>query len=178
MNTLILHGWGGSDASHWQSYLACRLAQDYGTVSFPSLLDKDLPKKDIWVKQVTDGFLRFKADVVVCHSLGCTLWLHLCLEQKAQRVKKLILVAPPSLTCNIPELASFFPLTLPSDVYAKEVILITSTNDIYMTTDEADDMAKALGARHIVLKDAGHINADSGYGNWDEIVDLVKESRI
>ncbi len=174
MRTLILHGWGGSDTPHWQSYLACKLAQDYGTVSFVPLKDKDMPKKDIWMKQIEDEFLQFRADVVVCHSLGNTLWFHLCLEKKAQRVKKLILVAPPSLTCKVPEIKSFFPLRLPCDIYADEVTLITSTNDIYLTQSEADKMAKSLGAKHIVLKDAGHINTDSGYGKWREIVDIVK----
>lgn len=174
MNTLILHGWGGSDSGHWQSYLACKLAQDYGTVSFVPLKDNDRPKKDIWVKQMEDQFLRFKADVVVCHSLGNILWFHLCLEKKAQRVKKLILVAPPSLTCDIPEISTFFPLTLPKDIYADEVIVISSTNDMYITQDESSKIAKDLNAQHIILKDAGHINTDSGYGKWDEIVDMVK----
>jgi len=35
--TLILHGWGGSDAPHWQSELASEIAKNYGTVSFPLL---------------------------------------------------------------------------------------------------------------------------------------------
>ncbi|HIC78956.1 MAG TPA: serine hydrolase family protein, partial [Sulfurovum sp.] len=28
---LILHGWGGSDAPHWQSELASEIAKNYGT---------------------------------------------------------------------------------------------------------------------------------------------------
>jgi uncharacterized protein len=31
---LLLHGWGGSNYPHWQSWLAAELAKNYGKVSF------------------------------------------------------------------------------------------------------------------------------------------------
>ncbi len=31
---LLLHGWGGSDTPHWQSWLAGEIAKDYRKVSF------------------------------------------------------------------------------------------------------------------------------------------------
>ena len=34
-------------------------------------------------------------------------------------------------------------------------------------------MAKSIGANYQVIKNAGHINADSGYGKWKLIEDLV-----
>ncbi len=176
MKTLILHGWGGSDFPHWQSYLAGELSKDYGTVSFPLLSEKDAPIKDVWMAQAQEILEDFKPDVIVCHSLANILWFHLCHEKKIKRnIKKLFLVAPPSLTCKIEELSTFFPLTVPNDLNAQSVTLITSTNDPYLCEDEAQNLAGALRpAEHIVLKDAGHINAASGYGEWEEIVDLVK----
>ncbi len=174
MKTLILHGWGGSDFPHWQSYLASELAKDYGTVSFPLLSEKDAPKKDVWMAEVLEILEDFKPDIVVCHSLANILWFHLCHEQKALHVKKLFLVAPPSLTCKLLELDTFFPLNIPNALFAQSVTLITSTNDPYLNQEEALSLAQALDVSHIILKDGGHINTASGYGKWDEIVDLVK----
>lgn len=176
MKTLILHGWGGSDFPHWQSYLACELAKDYGTVCFPELKDKEMPEKEFWMKQVREILIDFKPDVVVCHSLANTLWFHLCHEAEIKKIKNLFLVAPPSLTCKIAELSSFFPVTVPNDIHSDNVTLITSTNDPYISQDEATTLAESLPGKHIVLKEAGHINAASGFGEWGEIVELVKKS--
>lgn len=178
MKTLILHGWSGSDFPHWQSLLAGELAQDYGTVCFPLLKDKDAPIKEEWMKEAKEILLDFRPDVVVCHSLANILWFHLCHEMRIEGVKKLFLVAPPRLTCKIPELATFFPVEVPKELYAQSVTLITSTNDPYMDESEALLLRDALGEEieHIVLQDAGHINAASGFGQWDEIVQRVKNS--
>jgi hypothetical protein len=174
VKTLILHGWGGSDSPHWQSYLASELARDYGSVCFPLLKDKDAPNKDVWMAQVEALLQDFQPEIVVCHSLANTLWFHLCNEKRALRVRKLFLVAPPSLTCKVAELETFFPLEFPKDLYAQDVTLITSTNDPYLTQEEAQNLAKSL-PEHIILKDAGHINAASGFCEWDEIVKMVKK---
>jgi len=84
------------------------------------------------------------------------------------------LVAPPSLTCNLEELSSFFPVAVLNDLFAQSVTLITSTNDPYLSQDEALSLAEVLDVSHTILENAGHINAASGYGEWKEIVDLVK----
>lgn len=174
--TLILHGLGGSDFPHWQSYLAAQLAQEYGTVSFPLLKAKDAPKYDVWMKQVQEILEEFKPDCVVCHSLANTLWFHLCNEGRLETVKNLFLVAPPSLTCKIAEIDTFFPVEPPVSLYATNVTLITSDNDPYMATEEASALAETLHVRHIVLENAGHINAASGYGKWPEIVTMVRDA--
>ena len=176
MKTLILHGWGGSDFPHWQSYLAAELAKDYGTVHFPLLKEKDTPKKDVWTRQVQEILEDFKPDIVVCHSLANILWFHLCNEQKAYHVKKLFLVAPPSLTCKLAELSTFFPVDIPKQLFTQSVTLITSTTDQYMSTEEASSLGKTLSCEHIILQDAGHINTASGYGEWEAIVEMVKNS--
>ncbi len=49
---LILHGWGGSDAPHWQAELAAEIAKNYGTVSFPLLDNCHFPSKKKWLEQV------------------------------------------------------------------------------------------------------------------------------
>ncbi|MCD6259392.1 MAG: alpha/beta hydrolase [Helicobacteraceae bacterium] len=171
---LLLHGWGGSDFPHWQSWLASELAKDYGCVSFLRFSDPDMPRLDQWSEELQEHLAEFKPDVIICHSLANTLWFHLCNTNPPKEIQKLFLVAPPRIDSKIEELSSFFPITLPKDLCAKETLLITSTNDPYLSTDEANKMQEALDVEMKVILNGGHINADSGFGAWEWILHECK----
>ena len=175
---LILAGWGGSDAPHWQSWLAGEIAKNYGKVSFLRFSDFEFPNKNDWKNELIKEIDDFKPDIVICHSIANILWFHICNELNehhkdlhVEPIEKLFLVVPPSLSCDIPELSTFYPCQIPSNLYAKESILITSTDDPYMTQDEAVQLQANLDIPMKVLKNAGHINADSGYGKWPWILE-------
>jgi len=169
---LILHGWGGSDAPHWQAELAAEVAKNYGTVSFPLLDNCHFPSKNRWVKQVKQILEAFKPNTIVCHSLANTLWFWLCQEEMVQ-VERLIMVSPPSLTTNVETINTFFPCAIPQNLYAKKIEMIVSDNDPYIEVEEAKQIAKNIHASILILKDAGHISTNSGFGKWELIEDLV-----
>jgi uncharacterized protein len=171
---LLLHGWGGSDFPHWQSWLAGEIAKEYGCVNFLQFSDPDMPRLDVWSQELLEQLEDFKPDVVICHSLANTLWFHLCNTQALKEVQKLFLVAPPRIDSKIEELSSFFPVSLPQNLYAKETLLITSTNDPYLDTHEANTMQEALDVEMKVILNGGHINAESGFGAWEWILHECK----
>lgn len=171
---LLLHGWGGSDFPHWQSWLAGEIAKDYGTVKFLKFSDFNMPKLDVWMDELQLALEDFQPDIVVCHSLANTLWMHLCNTQTLKEIQKLYLVAPPTLSCKIEELQEFFPVEISQNLYAQNTLLIASTNDPYMDIEEAKSLAKALNIPMKIVENAGHINADSGYGQWQW---MLKELR-
>jgi uncharacterized protein len=173
---LLLHGWGGSNNPHWQSWLAGEIAKEYGCVSFLKFSDFDFPLLEVWRKELLEHLEDFKPDIVICHSLANILWFHLCNDEKLKEVETLFLVAPPSLDCKIEELQSFFPLQTPQNLYAKNTLLVTSTNDPYLSVDEAKKLQKSLNIEMKVVENGGHINADSGYGQWDWILEKVKKN--
>ena len=170
---LLLHGWGGSDFPHWQSWLASELAKNYGTVSFLAFSDFDFPNLDTWKKELKHALDTFKPDIVICHSLANTLWFHVVDE--IEEIQKLYLIAPPSFECAVEEIKEFFPLELPTKTSAKETLLVSSTNDPYMTISEAKELQESLQVPMEILENAGHINADSGYGKWPWILEEVKK---
>jgi len=172
MKTLILHGWGGSDTPHWQAELASEIAKNYGTVSFPLLDNCHFPSKNRWLKQVKIILKDFKPDTVVCHSLANTLWFWLC-QEEMQTVERLFMVSPPSLTTTEKTIKTFFPCAKPQNIYAKEVHMIVSDDDPWISKAEAKKIASHYNASLTTLKDAKHINADSGYGKWELIENLV-----
>jgi predicted alpha/beta hydrolase family esterase len=174
--TLILHGWGGSDAPHWQAELASEIAKNYGTVAFPLLDNCHFPSKNRWIKQVKTLLEEFKPDTVVCHSLANTLWFWLA-QENITPVQRLFMVSPPSLTTTEATIKTFFPCPQPQNVCAKKVHLIVSDNDPWIKLDEAEEIASAIGASYQVIKNGGHINAESGFGKWELIEDLVLSSK-
>lgn len=174
---LILHGWGGSDAPHWQAELASEIAKNYGTVSFPLLDNCHFPSKNRWVKQVKQILEEFKPNTVVCHSLANNLWMWLCEEEGMLEVDRLFMVSVPSFDTKEKTIKTFFPCPMPKNIYAKEVQMIVSDTDPWVKLDEAKEIASHFGASMTILEDAGHINDDSGYGKWEFIEKLVMDKK-
>jgi len=172
---LLLHGWGGSDFPHWQSWLAGEIAKDYGTVNFLKFENYDFPNKDDWKNQLIKEIESFNPSIVICHSVANILWFHLCNEVELKQIKRLFLVAPPSMNCDIEELKSFYPCEIPKNLYADESKIIASTNDPYTSLQELKSLQKELNISLEILQDAGHINTDSGFGKWDWILQEVKK---
>ncbi len=173
---LILHGWGGSDAPHWQAELAAQIAKEYGTVSFPLLDNCHFPSKNRWVKQVKTLLEEFKPDTVVCHSLANTLWFWLC-EEDILTVERLFMVSPPSLHTSEDTIKTFFPCEIPQDIHAKEVHMIVSDNDPWVKMEEAEALAEHYDMPLTIIENGGHINDDSGYGKWEFIEKLIMEEQ-
>lgn len=172
LKVLILHGWHGSDDPHWQAWLARELVLENCIVAFPQFSDKMNPDKGVWTHEALEAIETLSPDVVVCHSLGNTLWFHLC-KLLNKPVNKLLLCAPPRDLSDYPEVASFFPVELPSDLHAHQVLMVASDNDPYMSLDESIRTAMHLQVDLKTIKNSGHLNTDSGYGPWPWVKEWV-----
>ena len=172
---LILHGWGGSPYPHWQAWLAHELIKQNYEVSFPQLPNKDFPDFEEWLRFVDKEYHHFNPDIVVCHSLGNVLWFHLLDDINVKPLDKLLLVAPVRQECDITEIKEFFPYKVPKDLKANKALMVVSTNDIYMNLHEANELQQALNIQMDILEDAGHINANSGFGELKEVLDWINE---
>ena len=170
---LILHGFGGSDYPHWQAWCASELIKKNYIVSFPELPNKNQPKLEEWLNFLEQEFNHFQPNIVVCHSAANMLWFHFVNRYNIKQVEKLMLVAPVSQNCELKEIESFFPYPINEDLKAKEIIMVGSTNDPYMSSDEAINLQSKLNIGLKILEDAGHINADSGYGELSCAIDWI-----
>jgi len=172
---LIIHGWGGSDYPHWQAWLASELIKQNYVLSFPSLPKRDLPNFKEWCECVKKEVLHFSPDIVVCHSLGNILWFHLLETLDIKPLEKLLLVAPVRKDCEVEELKDFFPYKVPQNLKTNKALLMVSTNDIYMNLHEASELQHELNVEMRILENAGHLNADSGFGEFKEVLDWINE---
>lgn len=169
---LILHGLSGSDYPHWQSHLAIDLIKNNYIVSFPELPNKNCPDLEEWKEFLKKEIEHFKPQVVVCHSLANILWFHICDELNIT-LEKLMLVAPVRNE-ELKEAKTFFPYKIVEDLKSKEVIMAVSTNDPYMSLEEAITLQSKLNIGMKIMEDAGHINTSSGFGKLDCALDWIK----
>jgi predicted alpha/beta hydrolase family esterase len=162
---LILHGLEGSGLGHWQTWLAARLRANNERVAYPDLPDADLPSLQAWrsrlqgeLDAVPEGEL-----VLLCHSLACLLWLHHVGEGGAQ-ADRVLLVAPPSESAGVPEIAGFFPVPLPA--LNQGARLVCADDDPYCPEGADTLYGEPLGIPVDVIPGAGHVNPEAGYGPW------------
>lgn len=156
---VIVPGWKGSGPGHWQSLWAQQLE---GAVRVEQD-DWAMPNRRDWVQRLTDTILAQPGQVVIAaHGLGCITTVHLPPSARA-RVAGAMLVAPAD-----PErrgvLADFAPV--PYQPLPFRSVLVASDNDPYCPVRLAGAYARAWGSDFVRLPNAGHINIESGHGDW------------
>ena len=156
---IIVPGWRDSGPGHWQTLWAERLPQARRVVQD----DWHTPTRSAWVARLEETVLEQPGPVlIVAHSLGCITTAHMKPEAAA-RVRGALLVAPAD-----PErravLSDFAPVPYAALPYRS--ILVASSNDPYCPIRLAGAYARAWGSEFVRLQNAGHINVDSGHGEW------------
>ena len=172
INVFILPGWQGSGPQHWQS-----LWQDQAGFQRVEQHDWLAPLRGDWIARLEDMVLAADAPVVlVAHSLGCMLVASWAAHSRhAHRVKAALLVAPADVEQEAlrPMLASWSPI--PRQTLPFKSTLVASQDDPYCSFERARGFAAAWGSRLVDAGAAGHINADSGLGDWPRGQALLKE---
>ncbi|MDD2881661.1 MAG: alpha/beta fold hydrolase [Rhodoferax sp.] len=171
-NVLILPGWQGSGPQHWQSLWQAR--QGFQRVDQHDWLR---PLRGDWIARLEDVVLSTTEPVVlVAHSLGCVLvaaWASH--SRNAHRVKAALLVAPGDVEREAlrPVLTSWSPIPLQPLPFKST--LVASQDDPYCSFERAQFFAAAWGSVLVDAGAAGHINADSGLGDWAQGQALLNE---
>ena len=162
-NVLILPGWQNSGPEHWQS--RWESLHGYQRVDQHDWMT---PKRGDWIARLEDVLLGCdEPAVLVAHSLGC---LHVAAwashTKNTARVKAALLVAPGDAEREEmrPLLPTWSPIALQRLPFPS--VLVGSHNDPYCSFERAQTFASAWGSRFVDLGQAGHINAESGLGDW------------
>ena len=164
-NILTLPGWQNSGPAHWQS----RWEALYGDLRVEQH-DWMRPLRGDWISRLEDVLLAQSGpSILVAHSLGCLLtaaWAgH---SRNTHLVAGALLVAPgdpdrPELQAA---LKSWSPV--PSQRLPFKSILLGSQDDPFCSFARAQGFAAAWGSDFRDYGARGHINADSGLGDWPE----------
>ncbi|OWY38126.1 alpha/beta hydrolase [Xenophilus sp. AP218F] len=167
---LIQPGWNDSGPEHWQSHwqraLGARRVENRDWRQ-PRLLD--------WLQGLECALAACdKPALVVAHSLGCIAVAHYA-QRRPDAIAGALLVAPADVErAFVPrELMDFAPL--PRQPLPFPARIVASSNDPFCKTARAARMAGYWRAPISWLRDAGHINVDSGHKEWPQGWPLLQQ---
>ena len=162
---LTLPGWQGSGPAHWQS----RWENLHGYQRVQQH-DWQRPLRGDWTARLEEVVVDSTAPVVlVAHSLGCVLtawWA--AHSHNTHRVRAALLVAPGDVEredVHLP-LQGWAPLARQRLPFP--TLLVASRNDPFCSFERAQEMAGHWGAQCVDAGAGGHLNADSGLGDWPQ----------
>jgi len=172
MHHIIVPGWNGSDARHWQSVWESDWLPNSTRIEPASWSH---PDRDDWTAAIDRAVQKADDEVVlIAHSLGCFATAHWLTGTPYTRVRGVFLVAPPDQhaeTFPADLLATFIePNPTPIDLPA---LLIASEDDPYCTVEAAARMAAEWQISLITTGRQGHLNSDSNLGTWPQGQNLL-----
>ena len=172
LHALLLPGWQGSGPAHWQTLWERR--HGYQRVEQHDWMQ---PRRGDWTARLQDVLLALLAPVLLAaHSLGCILLAWWAAHSRhTDRVAGALLVAPPDIERAdnrqlIPGWAPVARARLPFPS-----TLVASSDDPFGSLDNASRLAADWGADFVNLGPCGHLNADSGLGEWDAGHDMLRQ---
>jgi len=162
---LILPGWQNSGPAHWQS--RWEVLHGFERVQ---QADWDWPRRGDWMAQLETAVLADRRPtVLVAHSLGCQLvaaWA--AHSQHTANIRAALLVAPPDTAREDmpPQLSTWRRIVRQRLPFP--AVVIYSCSDPFCAAARALSMTADWGAEARCLGDKGHINGESGLGDWPE----------
>jgi uncharacterized protein len=170
---LILPGYGNSGPQHWQSHWE-RLFPEARRVQQHNW---EYPSLAAWVAALEAAVSACtEPPLLAAHSLGVITVAHWA-ARHPRPVRGALLVAPPDLSLpNVPEVCRAFA-PIPRQRLPFRSILIASRDDPYASFESSEGMARDWGCRLEDVGRTGHINSDSGLGEWPVGQALLRELR-
>lgn len=168
---LLVPPWENASAKHWM-----RVWQR----KYPRFLrieqqDWMTPSRNEWVKTLDEYICeQTKPVILVAHSLGTITVAHWATEYN-RPIAGAFLVAPPDVErADTPaEIKNFAPVPLIKFNFPS--VVAASENDNYISLSRAEFFAGKWRSQFINVGAAGHINAKSGHGEWQQGEHLLRE---
>ncbi|HEY5817717.1 MAG TPA: alpha/beta hydrolase [Mesorhizobium sp.] len=162
---LIIPGYTNSGPEHWQT----RWQEKLSTARRVEQAEWSKPVREDWVERIAEAVnAAERPAILVAHSLGVAAAIQ-AIPAFRKPVAGAFLVALPDVAnpdIRPKHLMTFGPY--PRDPLPFPSVAIASRNDPFCAYEVAEDIAAAWGSLFIDAGEAGHINADSGFGPWPE----------
>jgi len=167
----LLPGWLDSGPTHWQTRWESlhgfeRVQQD----------DWQWPRRGDWMARLDEVIQAAPQQpvVLVAHSLGCQLVAAWAAHSRhTARVHAALLVAPPDTErADIPpQLFNWRPI--PRQRLPFDSLAVVSSDDPFCSIERGLAMARDWGSELREIGARGHINGDSGLGDWPQGIEWL-----
>ena len=181
-NYFIIHGSFGTPYSNWFPWLHSFLTDAGKEAYVPDFpIGVGYQNYENWsnlLKVYLNSGLINKNTVFIAHSIAPVFVSKFLIENKI-KVKKLIFVCGFNDYFGIDESYDAVNGSMYTDSlekvkeFSNEIICFYSDNDPYVKYEKEKEFADIVGAKQILLSGSGHINSETGYNKFEEIVDYL-----
>jgi uncharacterized protein len=169
---LTVPGVTNSSPQHWQSLWEAQFPDQFRRIEQTNW---DTPTCDDWIETI-EREVRIESPenvILIAHSLGCTTVAHWA-KRFGTRIKGAFLVAPSDVEAEnyTFDTKGFAPIPLEKLPFPS--LVVASENDVYVSLARAKQFADAWGSEFVNIGEKEHINANAGFGEWSEGLELLK----
>ena len=181
-NYLLLHGSFGSPFSNWIPYLRKEIESkdlEVYTPDFPTGVGYQ--NYENWanlLKTYVEANIINENTVIFAHSIAPIFICKFLVKNKI-KVKRLVFVCGFNNYLGINEEYDAVNRTMYFDnledvkQYANEIICFYSDNDPYVKYEVEKEFANTIATKQVFIPNAGHINSESGYDTFEDIVSYL-----
>lgn len=170
-NFFILHGTEGSPYGNWFQWLYDKIEYKGYKCYCPHMPTPENQNYTNW-ESIMQSYVKqglvTEETTFVCHSSACVFIVKFCIKNNI-KIGKLISVAGFN-NCSVgkkdyDKLNSSFFVSNPSAFIelCRERICLYSDNDKYIKLSELKSFAESIRGEHVLLKNCGHLNKESGF---------------
>lgn len=181
-NYFIIHGSFSTPFSNWFSWLQDFIVSEGKHVYVPDFpIGVGYQNYDNWSKllkvYLNLGLIN-ENTTIIGHSIA-PIFISKFLVENNVKVKKLIFVCGFNNYLGINEEydavneSMYFDNLINVKESANDIICFYSDNDPYVSYEKEKEFADTIATEQIVLNGAGHINAESGFDTFEEIVNYL-----
>lgn len=181
-NYFIIHGSFGSPFGNWFSWLQDFIVSEEKQVYVPHFpIGVGYQNYENWsrlLKCYLDIGLINENTTIIAHS-SAPAFISKFLTENKIKVKKLIFVCGFNNYLGINEEydavneSMYFDNLEDVRQYADDIICFYSDNDPYVKYEVEKDFADRIATKQIMLPKAGHINSESGYDTFEDILSYI-----
>lgn len=175
-NFFIIHGAEGHPEENWFPWLKNKLEKKGYRGFIPKFPTPDNQDLESWLKVIKNYQNKFdKNTIVIAHSLGVLFALHLL--EKHPFESAFFVAGFSSLPGNrfdegMKSFAKDFNWEKIRD-NCKKFTIFHSLTDPYVKVEKAEELQEKLSAELIIVKNAGHFNANAGYKKFDLLLERL-----
>jgi len=175
---LIVPGLRDHVPAHWQTLLERRLPESR---SVPRM-ERDKLSCAAWIAMLDQSLAAIDGPVIlVAHSAGVMIVVHWA-QQHKRPIAGALLAAPPDFETPLPDgyptqdvLRDNGWLPTPRRRLPFPSIVAGSANDPLGRYERIEALAQAWGSKLVNLGSVGHLNPASGYGEWPQAEEFIRE---
>lgn len=183
----IIHGFMGSNIENWFPWLKKQVDSENTLCVIPQFpIELEKHNYSEWKKLLDVYYKEFNMidnnSIIIGHSTGSICALKYVLENKI-KIDKLILVSGFNnyLASDENDIHNKINPTYYVDEneifrikkYVNEIVCIYGDNDPYIPQDVLHNLANSIEAKEVVIKNGGHLNHDSGYDSFKELLKYI-----